>query len=186
MTTTLLYAHPAQLIDDSAHRIGDYLDTFDVTDSLVIAVESDTKTVLECLGLLNLIGPAVQALESIGIADRLTLAPTLLAAPGGEGLVFGLVWRVEQTAAAEEIDPSDFEAFDTPGYVKVIWDVQVTPSEGERAFLSTTTRFAATDEVTRARLLAGWGVIGPFSKSLSRRTLAAIRAYAEDWDELAA
>jgi hypothetical protein len=133
--------------------------------------ESDTQTMLDCLELLKLTGPVVQA-------------PTLLAAPRGEGLAFGLVWRVEESAAAEEIDRSDFEAFDTPGYVKMIWDVQVTPSEGADALLSTTTRLAATDEVTRARLLAGWGVIGPFTNSLSERTLAAVKAYAEDWDEL--
>jgi hypothetical protein len=122
-----------------------------------------------------------RALHALGVADRVALGPALLASTRGTELVFGLVWRVE--GPAEPIDPSDLQAFDTPGYVKVIWDVRVLASTSGGSYLSTTTRFAATDEVTRARLLAGWGVIGLLTKSLAQRTLAAVKAYP---DELAA
>jgi hypothetical protein len=175
MTTTLSRPHTANLIDD-------FTDTVDVTDTFVLAVDAELETLREALARLPLGDSAARALDALGIADRVALGPTLL--PSTPGVVFGLVWRVE--GPAEPIDPSELQAFDTPGYVKVIWDVRVQPSAGGGSYISTTTHFAATDEVTRARLLAGWGVIGPFTKSLAQRTLAAVKAYAEDWDELAA
>jgi len=176
MTTTLSRPHTADLIDD-------FTDTVDVTDTFVLAVDAELKTVREALERLPLGDSAARALDALGIADRVALGPALLASRPGAEHVFGLVWRVE--GPAETIDASELQAFDIPGYVKLIWDVQVRPSAGAGSFLFTTTRFAATDEVTRARLLAGWGVIGPFTKSLSQRTLAAVKAYAEDCDELA-
>jgi hypothetical protein len=175
-TTAPSRLHTANLIDD-------FTDTIDVTDTLVVAVDAEPETLAEALDRLPLGDSATRALDALGVADRLALGPALLASKRGTELVFGLVWRVEDSVEAEE--PADFQAFDTPGYVKVIWDLRVRPS-ADGSFLSTTTRFAATDEVTRARLLAGWGVIGRCTKSLSQRTLAAVKAYAEDWDELAA
>jgi hypothetical protein len=168
----------------TANQIDDFTDTVDVTDTVVVAVDAEPETLGEALDRLPLGESATRALDALGVADRIALGPALLASSPGTEHVFGLVWRVE--GPAEMIDPGDLQVFDTPGYVKVIWDVRVRPSGGGGSFLSTTTRFAATDEVTRARLFAGWGVIGPFTKSLSQRTLAAVKAYAEDWDELAA
>ena len=78
------------------------------------------------------------------------------------------------------------EAFDTPGQVTVTWELRVRPSAAEGSFLSITTRFRATDDRTRARLLADWRVIGPLSTGLSKRTLATVKAYAEEQDEPAA
>ena len=46
-----------------------------------------------------------------------------------------------------------------------------------------TRRFAATDEVTRARLLDSWGIIGVVASGLARRIVAAVKAYAEDWHQ---
>lgn len=155
-----------------------------MTDTLVLTVDAEPETAGDALDRLALTNSTARALHALGVADRVALGPTLLASTPGTELVFGLVWRVE--GPAEPVDPSEVQAFDTPGYVKVIWDVRVQPSAGGGSYLSTTTRFAATDEVTRARLFAGWGVIGPFAKSLAQRTLAAVKAYAEDWDELAA
>jgi hypothetical protein len=177
MTTTLSRPHTRNLIDD-------FTDTVDVTDTLVLAVDAELETLREAFECLPIGDSAARALDALGIADRVALGPALLASTPGREHVFGLVWRVE--GQTEPIDPSDVRAFDTPGYVKVIWDVRVQPSAGGRSYISTTTRFATTDEVTRARLLAGWGVIGPFTKSLAKRTLATVKAYAEDWDELAA
>jgi hypothetical protein len=168
----------------ASNQIDDFTDTFDVTDTFVLAVEAESNTLWEALDRLALTNSTARALHALGVADRVALGPALLASTRGTELVFGLVWRVE--GPAEPIDPSDLQAFDTPGYVKVIWDVRVQASTSGGSYLSTTTRFAATDEVTRARLLAGWGVIGLLTKSLAQRTLAAVKAYAEDSDELAA
>jgi hypothetical protein len=178
MTTALLDVCRTDLIDD-------YLVAFDVTDSLVTAVEWDGENgALEGLALLDLGTPVTRTLGSFGIADRLALAPVLLAATPCQELVFGMVWRIEEPASEQTIEPSAFVAFDDPGYLKVIWDVRLRPADGGRAFLSTTTRLVATDEVMRARLLAGWGVTGRLFESLSRQTLAAVKAYADDRQEL--
>jgi hypothetical protein len=168
----------------ASHLDEGYLQAFDVTDTLVVAVKGEPETVRVALERLALTDPATRALHALGVADRLALAPTLLAAAQGNDPVFGLVWRVE--GPAQTLAPTDLEAFDTPGHVKVAWDLRVRPSATEGSFLSTTTRFAATDETTRARLLAGWRVIGPLSMSLSQRTLATVKAYVEEQDEPAA
>jgi hypothetical protein len=168
----------------TANLIDDFTDTIDVTDTLVLAVNAEPETLAEALDRLALGDSVARALDALGVADRLVLGPALLASTRGKELVFGLVWRVEESV--EAIEPSDFQTFDTPGHVKVTWDLRVRPSAGGGSFLSTTTRFAATDEVTRARLLAGWGIIGRLAKSLSQRTLALVKACAEDSDELAA
>jgi hypothetical protein len=117
----------------------------------------------------------------LGGVDRMVLAPALLAAQPGPELVFGLVWRYE--GPTETIDPASMQTFDTPGHVKVIWDLSVQPGALEGALLSMTRRFAATDEATRARLLDGWGIIGTVANSLARRIVAAVKTYAEEAEE---
>jgi hypothetical protein len=163
-------------------RIDEYARTFDVTNTLVITVDAEPQTVRDALEHLDLAAPAARTLHALGATDRVALAPTLLAAAPGPQLVFGLVWRI--AGPATTIDASRLPAFEAPGHVKVIWDLRVQPHALEGALLSTTRRFTATDDATRERLLAGWGIIGSVAHSLSQRTLTAIKRYAEDDDEL--
>jgi hypothetical protein len=173
---------PTPHIHRRASRLDDgYLPTFDVTDTFVLAVDAEPETVREALERLALTDSATRGLCALGAADRLALAPARLAAPPGSDLVFGLVWRVEGSAQA--LAPSEFEAFDMPGHVKVTWDLGARSSAAGGSFLSNTTRFAATDEIARARLLAGWAVLGPLGKRLAKGALAAVKAYAEERDE---
>ena len=158
-----------------------YAPSFDVTDTLVLVIDEEPETLREALEALDLTAPVVRALEALGATDRLALAPTLLAIESGPALVFGLVWRYDGPAAA--VDPARVRAFDIPGHVKVIWNVQVRPGGLEGAVLSSTRRFAATDDAARARLLDGWGVIGTVAKSVSRRILATIEMHAEECAE---
>jgi len=166
----------------AVRRIDQYARTFDVTDTLVVTVDAEPEAVREALDRLDLTASAARALDALGVADRVALAPSLLAAGPGWELVFGLVWRL--TGPATTIDARNVRAFDVPGHVKVIWDLRVEPGALEGALLSTTRRFTATDEAARARLLAAWGIIGTFAKSHSHRTLTAIKRYAEDCDDL--
>jgi hypothetical protein len=162
-------------------RIDEYAGTFDVTDTLVVSVGAEPETVREALDRVDLTAPVTRALEALGVADRLALPPSLLAAKPGTGLVLGLVWRV--AGPAKTIDARSVRAFDLPGHVKMLWDLRVEPGAGDGALLSTTRRFIATDDAARARLLGAWGVIGTFAQSLSQRTLTAIKRYAEDRDD---
>jgi hypothetical protein len=159
--------------------IDDYAPTFDVTDTLVATVDAEPEAVSAALEQLDLTASAAAALSALGGVHRVALAPALLAARPGQELVFGLIWRHE--GATETVDPASVQTFDTPGHVKVIWDLSVQPGALEGALLSMTRRFAATDAATRARLLDNWGIIGTVAGSLARRTVAAVKAYAEDW-----
>jgi hypothetical protein len=165
----------------AGRRIDEYAGIFDVTDTLVVTVDAEPQTVGEALERLDLMASAARALDALGVADRVALAPSLLAAEPGRELVFGLVWRV--AGEATTIDPRSVPACDVPGHVKVIWDLRVEPGALGGALLSTTRRFTATDEAARARLLAAWGILGTFAKSLSQRTLTAVKRYAEDHDD---
>jgi hypothetical protein len=147
----------------TATPIDDHAPTFDVADTLVVKVDAEPAAVGAALEHLDLTASAAAALSAFGGVDHVALAPALLAAQPGPELVFGLVWRYE--GPTETIDPASVQTFDTPGHVKVIWDLSVQPDALEGAWLSMTRRFAATDETTRARLLDGWGIIGTVADS---------------------
>jgi hypothetical protein len=147
----------------------------------VVKVDAEPAAVGAALEHLDLTASAAAALSAFGGVDHVALAPALLAAQPGPELVFGLVWRYE--GPTETIDPASVQTFDTPGHVKVIWDLRVQPDALEGAWISMTRRFAATDETTRARLLDGWGIIGTVADSLARRIVAGVKAYVEDWHE---
>jgi hypothetical protein len=164
-----------------ARPIDDYAPTFDVTDTLVVKVDAEPEATGAALEHLGLTASAAAALSAVGGVDRMALAPALLAAKPGPGLVFGLVWRYG--GPTETVDPANIQTFDTPGHVKVIWDLRVQPDALEGAWLSMTRRFAATDEATRTRLLDSWGIVGTVANSVARRIGAAVKAYAEDWHE---
>jgi hypothetical protein len=168
----------------TARPIDDYAPASDVADTLVVKVDAEPAAVGAALEHLDLTASAAAALSAFGGVDHVALAPALLAAQPGPERVFGLVWRYE--GATETVDPANVQTFDTPGHVKVIWDLSVQPDALEGAWLSMTRRFAATDETTRARLLDGWGIIGTVADSLARRIVAAVKAHAEDWHEPAA
>jgi hypothetical protein len=166
----------ARLIDTYAH-------TFDVTETHVVLVDAHPAAVFGAVERLALAHAVVQAIEALGLTDRLALAPTRLGSGNGEEHVYGMAGRLDGVPAVR-VDPHDLGAFDRPGYVKVIWDVRVEAGGETGTILSTTTRFVSTDHASRERLGAAWGVLGPVSAALSKRALAAVKRYAEDQDEL--
>lgn len=158
----------------------------DISESLTVTLEASAPAALEAVYRLDLADPAVRALHALGIGDRVALAPSILAASPGV-LVLGFVWSVADARPAAEVAADAFDTFDTPGHVKVRWEIRVEDGEGDRSYLSVSTRFAATDEFSRKRLLDGWGVIGAFSKVVSQRAVATVKAYLDHMeDELAA
>lgn len=163
------------LIDAYAHQ-------FEVTDSRVLLVDAHPAAVLEGLERLELGRPATDAIQSLGIADRIALAPTLLEARTGGEHVYGLVWRVEGAAPAR-LEPHEVRTFAGPGHVKVIWDLRVQAGGETGTTLSSTARFIATDDAAREHLRAAWGLIGAVATALSKRALTALKRYAEDHDE---
>jgi hypothetical protein len=74
--------------------------------------------------------------------------------------------------------PAEFQAFATPGWVRVATAFTVEP-EGTGSRVTTETRIAATDASARRRFGRYWRLIAPFSAITRREMLAAIRRRAE-------
>ena len=111
----------------------------------------------------------------------------LLGESPGHEIVFGAVvqpWKaVTDDEPAPPVEPGRFAAFDTPGYVKVAFNIRVEPYGSGRALITTETRTAATDPASLRRFARYWILVGPFS-ALIRRLSAAdrqIRCRATTW-----
>jgi hypothetical protein len=167
---------------NAARLIDTYSHPFEVTETRVVLVDADPGAVLGAAERVDLGRTVAQAIEALGVGDRLALAPARLEAGSGREHVYGMALRVDG-GPAERVNPHQLRAFDRPGYVKVIWDVRVEAGGETGTLLSTTTRFVSTDHESRERLEAAWGVLGMASAALSKRALAAIKRYAEDREE---
>jgi len=153
---------------------------FDVSDTYVRVVPAAPDKVWQALSRRSPVDAAALTANALGVSDRLWLPPTALVSRPGAEAVFALVWRFDGRASAVDGDTSG--SLTEPGYVRVIWSVEVQPIEAG-SLLSLTVRFAATDEVTRARLLAAWQLIGPASASVAQRALATLKADAQEDDD---
>ena len=109
-----------------ARLIDTYARTFDVTDTRVVLVDASPAAVLAAGERLEIARTVGQAIEALGLADRLVIAPTRLEAREGEH-VYGMA----------------------AGSVKVIWGVRVEPGPESGTTLSMTTRFVSTDHSSR-------------------------------------
>jgi hypothetical protein len=160
---------------------------WDLSESLTIAVEASTTDTREALRRLDLTAPARRALHALDAADRVALVPALVGGSPTGLPILGLIWRLEGSRPPERVEPHAFEAFSSPGHVKVRWEILVEPAEAG-AYLSIRTRVAATDNGSRARLLDAWGILGALSRTVAERAARSVRAYAEDAlaDQLAA
>jgi hypothetical protein len=164
------------------NQIDTYAPLFDVTATRVVLVDAAPATVLGAAERVDIARTVVQAIEALGLGDRLALAPSPLAT-GRREQVYGMAWRVDG-GPAERVQPHQLRAFDRRGYVKVLWDVRVEAGSETGTLLSTTTRVVATDDESRERLETAWGVFGPVAAALAKRALAAVKEYAEAQDEL--
>jgi hypothetical protein len=102
--------------------------------------------------------------------------------PGHE-IVFGTVvqpWKaVTGDEPAPQVEAGRFAAFDTPGYVKVAFNIRVEPYGSGRALITTETRTAATDPASLRRFARYWMLIGPFSALIRRLLLRIVKTDAE-------
>jgi len=100
--------------------------------------------------------------------NRLDLGtkPAPVRLPGGDAheRVHELTWRVDGCLSR----------------IRAIWDVRVEGDGEGGTILSTTTRFVATDDVARERLLGAWGEIGRATRKLAKAALDAVKRYAEE------
>ncbi len=122
-----------------------------VTNSLTLAIAQSAETTRESLGRLDLAAPALRGLEELGLGDRVALRPS------------GLSWRQGNWRGEIEVDV----------------DIRVEPTSEDSSSLSITTRFSATDEDARVRLLDAWALVGPVASTLADRAARTVKEYAE-------
>jgi hypothetical protein len=166
------------------NQIDTYAPTFDATETRVVLVDAAPGTVLDAAAGVDVARTVVEAIEALGLGDRLALAPAPLAA-GPREHVYGMAWRVDG-GPAERVHPQQLRAFDRRGYVKVLWDVRVEAGSETGTMLSTTTRVVSTDDESRERLETAWSIFGPVAAALAKRALTAVKESAEAQDELPA
>jgi hypothetical protein len=159
------------------NQIDTYAPKPDVTETRAVLVDASPEEALAAAARIDVARTVVQAIEALGLSDRLALAPAPLAA-GRREQVYGMAWRVDG-GPAERVQPQQLKAFDRPGHVKVLWDVRVEAGTESGTLLSTTTRFVCTDDESQARLAAAWAVFGPVAAALSKRALDAVKECAE-------
>jgi hypothetical protein len=80
---------------------------------------------------------------------------------------------------APQVEAGRFAAFDTPGYVKVAFNIRVEPYGSGRALITTETRTAATDPASLRRFARYWLLVGPFSALIRRLLLRIVTSDAE-------
>jgi hypothetical protein len=151
--------------------------TFDVSTSYVVSVDAEPAAVLAGLDGLALAQPVARTIALFGATERFALEPSALEPATGRERVYGLAWSVD--GATAPVPAGELHALDEPGYIKVFWDVRVNGDRDTGTYVSTTTRFVATDATARHRLLSAWRVLGPVSADLARRALASIKRAAE-------
>jgi hypothetical protein len=89
--------------------------------------------------------------------------------------VFGVVGRFwgGQTAW-EQIDASEFAAFDRPGNARIAANLSLRPYGETRTLVSYEARTQATDEDARRTFRRYWGIVSPGAGVVMRSTLALV------------
>ena len=103
-----------------------------------------------------------------------------LAEDPGREIVLGVSGRFWRPTG--NLEPFDLESFSrpvAPGMARAAWSFRVTPGPDGRTILSTETRVTCGDGASRAKFLAYWTVIRPFSGLIRILMLKAIKRTAE-------
>jgi hypothetical protein len=74
------------------------------------------------------------------------------------------------------------ESCHRPGYIRVGWEIDMSPSE-RGALLSIVSRFSATDDRPWRRLLQAWEPLGVIADAVVRHAARTVKTYAENLEE---
>jgi hypothetical protein len=184
-----------------------YLPQYDIIETHAVIIDADTDrtwqavrrsdlsrsavihVLLELRSLPNRLQRAVKGRPTEAARPPLTLDDMeragflLLGESPGHEIVFGTVvqpWKaVTDDQPAPQVEAGRFAAFDTPGYVKVAFNIRVEPYGSGRALITTETRTAATDPASLRRFARYWMLAGPFSALIRRLMLRIVKSDAE-------
>lgn len=195
----LRYGRRNQVTDSDDPLLESFIPVFEVRERCTTRVAAPAAVTYAVARDMNLLrSPVVHGilrsrellLRSIS-ADRelprqplveqvLELGWVILAEAPGREIVLGAVtqpWKAD--VEFRGVSPSEFAAFDEPGWVKIVWTLcsqAVTPDE---SVFVTETRVATTDPVTRARFRRYWAVFSPGIRLIRREGARIVRRDAE-------
>ncbi|MGI6874153.1 hypothetical protein [Amycolatopsis sp. 3B14] len=114
-------------------------------------------------------------------AEEYQAAFVLLDERPGTEFVVGMIGKFMTATQLEfrRFEPGEFAGFDEPGYGKVALNFVVQPYGPGRSLLTTETRTATTDPLSRNRFARYWTVVGPFAGFIMRRWLRLAKHNAE-------
>ena len=125
----------------------------DVSETYVRTVEAPEHAARAAADRLDLVGPLVQGLVALGVADHImTPKPS------------GIVWRFGAREAGE---------------MRIDWRITVTTETDDASLVTIALHATATDTASRERLFEAWPVIGPVAELHAQRVLHRIEAVAE-------
>jgi hypothetical protein len=184
-----------------------YLPQYDVTETHAIVVDADTdltwqaarrgdlsqsaviRALLELRSLPNRLQRVLKgrltesARPPLNLDDLERVGFLLLGERSGHEIVFGSVvqpWKaVTDDVPVPQVEADRFATFDTPGYVKVAFNIRVESYGSGRSLITTETRTAATDPTSLRRFSRYWLVVGPISALIRRLTLGIVKSDAE-------
>jgi hypothetical protein len=77
------------------------------------------------------------------------------------------------------LPPTEFVAFDEPGYAKIAWTLEVAPEGDRTCTFRTRTRVATTDDEARRRFRRYWSMFSPGIVLIRLEALRMLRSVAE-------
>jgi hypothetical protein len=205
--TWCLYGSPRRACRGSRDALLDmFMPNYEVADRHKITVTAPAEITLSAAGEIQLensvlIRAIFKGREMVlgGEPDRRVRSKALLeemkelgwgvlAELPGREVVMGAVTKPwEPDPVFRALPPDEFQAFQEPGYVKIIWTLRANPSGNGQSIFQTETRAVATDVEARSKFRRYWAFLSPGIIAIRRVMLPAVKAEAERrWAEIAA
>ena len=197
-TAWLRYGHaPAGRADERDDLLDRFIPLYDVVERHHIRVAAPAAVTL--LAAQEQDFQRLPAIRAIFKTRELVLGSTPVAAPDstlfaqvqafgwgilaeipGREVVLGAVtkpWEPNPTFRA--LPPSEFAAFNEPGFVKIAWTLRADPVDEHRSVFRTETRAVATDSFARAKFRRYWAFVSPGVAAIRRLSLRPLKRVAE-------
>lgn len=102
-----------------------------------------------------------------------------------EEIVIGLIGQFWKPAGnLQTFNPEDFTGFAQQGFLKAVWNFQLTRQTDSLTLLTTETRILALSDAAKKKFSVYWFFIRPFSGLIRKEMLRSIRKQAESFSAI--
>lgn len=125
-------------------------------------------------------GADVQRIPRPLVEETQAIGWRILEEEPGRALVMGAYTRPwEAEVKFHGLPPTEFAAFDEPGYARIVWTLEVEPLGPARSRFITRTRVLTTDASARRRFRRYWAALSPGILLIRRASLGIVKRDAE-------